>query len=61
MIFQRFFTYCSVSLQYFLKQISVLKLPLNVTEYYAYNSVLMVESVNQITIIKANMGQNERR
>ena len=52
MIFQRVFADFSASFQYFLKQVSALKFPLNATKYYANHSVLSVESIMLMTIIE---------
>ena len=37
-----------------------MKLPLTATEYYSYNSVPSVESINLLAIIEAKMGQNTK-
>ena len=50
-----------MSFQYFLKRGSVLNIPLIVTEYYSYNSVPSVESMNLMKIIEAKMGQKGKK
>ena len=48
-----------MSFQYFLNLVSALKLPLTVTEYFAYKSVPSVESIKLVTIIEEKIRKTE--
>ena len=58
-IFQRFFADFFVSFQYFLKRVSVLKFPLNATDYYAYNSAPSVKEKSRWRLLKQKWDKTE--